>query len=205
MTDIETVQKHDLVHTIEDALARISHPLPVQLGPSGSEASQQVLIEALPSILVLHLKRFLYDTATNSMSKIRKPIQFTPELEIPLGTIFSHWFTPCLPGLRIPRGLIGPEIMAPVAGKSEEPVHYKLYGVLYHHGKSAGSGHYTVDVLRPNGDTRDSGNREAWLHIDDEAVSVTRNEEVFGRGSNELVDDRCVYMLFYYRTAPTQT
>ena len=30
---------------------------------------------------------------------------------------------------------VGPEMMAPVAGKSAEPVHYKLHGVLYHHGE----------------------------------------------------------------------
>jgi len=45
-----------------------------------------------------------------------------------------------------------------------EPPHYKLYGVLYHHGEPAGSGHYTVDVLRPNGDG-DTG--EVWQHIDE--------------------------------------
>jgi hypothetical protein len=89
-TDIETLQKHDSVHAIEDALARISHLQPVQLGPSGSsEASQQVLIEVLPPVLVLHLKRFLYDVAAGGIVKISKPVQFAPELEIPLGTIFS--------------------------------------------------------------------------------------------------------------------
>ncbi|KAH9987493.1 hypothetical protein BJV77DRAFT_1070467 [Russula vinacea] len=85
--------------------------------PSGfSEASQQVLIEALPPLLVLHFKRFLYDVDADGIVKISKHVQFGPELEIP------------------------PEMMAPVAGKSAEPVYYKLYGVLYHHGKSAGSG-----------------------------------------------------------------
>ena len=47
---------------------------------------------------------------------------------------------------------LGPEIMAPVAGQSPESVdslEYKLYGVLYHLGKSASSGHYPVVVLRP--------------------------------------------------------
>jgi ubiquitin carboxyl-terminal hydrolase 10 len=81
-----------------------------------------------------------------------------------------------------------------------EPVHYKLYGVLYYHGKSASSGHYTVDVLHRNGD---SGNGEAWLHIDDEVVSAVRPEDVFGSGEDERVDDRCAYMLFYCRIAPT--
>ena len=90
MTDIELLQKHDSVHAIEDALARISHPQPVELGPSGlSEASQQVLIEALPPVLVLHLKRFLYDVAADAINKINKAVQFAPELDIPLGTIFS--------------------------------------------------------------------------------------------------------------------
>jgi ubiquitin carboxyl-terminal hydrolase 10 len=89
--------------------------------------------------------------------------------------------------------------MAPAASTSAEPAHYKLYGVLYHHGESAGSGHYTVDVLHPNGDS-DSG--EGWLHIDDEAVSAVRHEDVF---EGYRVDDWCAYMLFYSRTAPTQT
>ena len=100
------------------------------------------------------------------------------------------------------RDMVGPEMMAPVAGKSAEPVYYKLYGVLYHHGKSAGSGHYTVDVLHTNGD---SGDEEVWLNFDDEVVSAMRHEDVFGGHDNEQVDDRCAYMLFYRRTAPTQT
>ena len=100
--------------------------------------------------------------------------------------------------LRILRGSVGPEIITPVASKSAEPVHYKLYGVLYHHGRSAGNGHYTVDVLNPNGD---SGSGEAWLHIDDEDVNAVRHEDVFGSHD----DERTAYMLFYCHTNPTQT
>jgi ubiquitin carboxyl-terminal hydrolase 10 len=92
--------------------------------------------------------------------------------------------------------------MEPAAGTSAQLAHYKLYGVLYHHGESAGSGHYTVDVLRKNGDG-DSG--EGWLHVDDEAVSAVRHEDVFGDHENERADDGCAYMLFYSRTAPAQT
>jgi ubiquitin carboxyl-terminal hydrolase 10 len=88
--------------------------------------------------------------------------------------------------------------MAPAASTSAEPAHYKLYGVLYHHGESAGSGHYTVDVLHPNGDS-DSG--EGWLHIDDEAVREVGHDDVFGGHDNERENDRCAYMLFYCRTA----
>ena len=52
-----------------------------------------MLIEALPPVLVLHLKRFLYDTTTRGVVKIGKSVQFTPELEIPLGTCLSFFFS----------------------------------------------------------------------------------------------------------------
>jgi hypothetical protein len=57
----------------------------VQVSASGlGNASQQVLIEVLPPVLVLHLNRVGYDTAAGGIMKIRRSIQFGPELEIPL-------------------------------------------------------------------------------------------------------------------------
>lgn len=199
VSDIETLRKDESVNTIEDALARISHPQLVERGPSDS-ASQQVLIEALPHVLVLQLQRSLYDA---NAVKISKPVKFGPVLKIQPGTIFSSRYSQ---GLRIIRGSVdgrlGPEIMAPVAGKSLESVDsldYKLCGVLYHHGKSARSGHYAVDVLHPD---RDSGG-ESWLHIDDEVVSPVLHDDVFGGHNDERGDLRCAYMLFYYRDTQT--
>ena len=62
----------------------------MQVGTSGlSNASQQVLIEALPPVLVLHLDRVRYDATAGGIMKIGKFIQLAPELEIPLGTIFT--------------------------------------------------------------------------------------------------------------------
>ena len=61
----------------------------MQVGQSSSsEASQQVHIEVFPSVLVLCLKRLVYNVAADGIAEINKPIQFEPELEIPLGTIF---------------------------------------------------------------------------------------------------------------------
>ena len=63
----------------------------MQDGPSGSsdsDVSQQMLIEALPPVLVLHFKRFRYDGAAGGVVKIGKPVQFSPELDIPFGTLF---------------------------------------------------------------------------------------------------------------------
>ena len=50
-----------------------------------NEATQEVLLEALPQILVLHLE---HDAVAEGRNMIRKPIQFDPELEIPFGTGF---------------------------------------------------------------------------------------------------------------------
>jgi hypothetical protein len=65
---------------------------------------------------------------------------------------------------------------------------------LYHHGESAGSGDYMVDVLHPN---RDSDTGEFWLHVDDETVSPMGHEDVFGEyGTERAADERCAYLIF---------
>jgi hypothetical protein len=66
--------------TVEGALAYISQPHPLQVGRSNvSDASQQVLHEALPPILDLHLECFLCDATVDCIVKINKPIQLAPE------------------------------------------------------------------------------------------------------------------------------
>ena len=93
--------------------------------------------------------------------------------------------------------------MAPSSGQLALPARYTLYGVLYHHGRSARGGHYTVDVFHPNAH---AGGGEGWLHIDDESVRTVRYEDVFGRhDSGRADDDPCAYLLFYCRTASTKT
>jgi ubiquitin carboxyl-terminal hydrolase 10 len=82
--------QREQVNTIADALAHLSHPQPVQITmPTRPgyvvDATQHVLIDALPPILVLHLKRFLYDTKVGDVVKIGKKVTFEPELVIPAG------------------------------------------------------------------------------------------------------------------------
>ena len=91
--------------------------------------------------------------------------------------------------------------MSPISGKSTDSALYKLYGVLYHHGKSIGSGHYTVDVLHSNGDTCIG---DSWMRIDDEVVSVVMHDDVFGDHDDARVDERCAYMLLYCHTSRNQ-
>ena len=109
------------------------------------------------------------------------------------------------------------DVMVPAAKKSQ-PVRYKLFGVLYHHGLSASGGHYTLDVLHPDrypssssGSASPSGtqsskspstpattSREGWVRIDDDVVMDVRPEDVFG-GGVERDETRCAYLLFYRR------
>lgn len=78
------------MNSIEDALRFISHPQHVQVssvtkGNAVVDATQHVLVDSLPPILVLHLKRFLYDTTAKGVVKIGKQVTFGPELDIPSG------------------------------------------------------------------------------------------------------------------------
>jgi ubiquitin carboxyl-terminal hydrolase 10 len=82
------------VHTIKDALQQLSQPQTVQVtSPTRAgqtvDAQQTVLIDALPPILVLHLKRFLYDTTVKDVVKVGKKVAFERELEIAPGEIHA--------------------------------------------------------------------------------------------------------------------
>ncbi|BFZ56109.1 hypothetical protein PYCC9005_003151 [Savitreella phatthalungensis] len=89
------------------------------------QATKQVFIETLPPVLILHLKRFLYDNVGGTQ-KSWKQVGYPLELEIPNEAISPSR-----------RGRLNTK--------------YRLLGVVYHHGLSASGGHYTVDVLRQDG------------------------------------------------------
>ncbi|KAF5344161.1 hypothetical protein D9756_011412 [Leucocoprinus leucothites] len=170
--------QRDAIHTIQDALTYITHPQPIQMTHPARpgvtiDASQRVLIDALPPVLVLHVKRFCYDTTVGGVVKVMKQVRFEPELEI------------------------GSDMMAPT-GKRPQPTRYRLFGAIYHHGHSASGGHYTLDVLHPN---RYPGAkiREGWVRIDDELVSDVRAEDVFDAWEKEKDEMRNAYLLFYRR------
>ncbi|CAG8727528.1 11083_t:CDS:2, partial [Acaulospora morrowiae] len=63
---------------------------------------------------------------------------------------------------------IPPELIAP-GRRPSTAVDYQLFGVVYHHGKSATGGHYTADILRDENE---------WLHIDDTTISSISADEV---------------------------
>ncbi|QSZ36873.1 hypothetical protein DSL72_006756 [Monilinia vaccinii-corymbosi] len=148
------------IHNIIDALKGLTHSEVLHgdfKSPKGPNvtATKQVFIETVPPVLILHLKRFQYDN-TGGTQKIWKKVGYPLELELPKEVfprnkrnVFAHDGYP----------------------------KYRLTGVVYHHGKNASGGHYTVDVRRQDG--------KEWVRLDDTVIKRVRSEEVAEGGSEE--------------------
>lgn len=149
------------INNIVDALKGLTHPETLHgnfnspKGP-GYSTTKQVTIETLPQVLILHLKRFQYDNSGGTQ-KIWKKIGYPLELELPK-EVFPQ---------RKRGGLLAHGILP----------RYCLIGVVYHHGKNASGGHYTVDVRRQDG-------RE-WIRLDDTVIRRVRSEDVAQRGAED--------------------
>jgi ubiquitin carboxyl-terminal hydrolase 10 len=150
------------VGNIIDALKGLTRPESMQgefqtARGQRSSATKQVFIETLPPVLILHLKRFHYDSTTKRAEKIWKKVGYPLELEIP-------------------------KEVFPVTTRNKYAAHgglprYRLTGVIYHHGKNANGGHYTVDIRRQDG--------KEWIRLDDTLIRRVRSEEVAEGGSEE--------------------
>lgn len=150
------------VHNIIDALRGLTKPENIQgdfnspRGPNVT-ATKQIFIETLPPVLILHLKRFQYDSVTGATQKIWKKVGYPLDLEIPREVFPAHRRNAMNAHGGLPK--------------------YRLMGVIYHHGKNASGGHYTVDVRRQDG-------RE-WIRMDDTVLRRVRSEDVAEAGGEE--------------------
>ncbi|KAJ3096305.1 hypothetical protein HDU97_006035 [Phlyctochytrium planicorne] len=118
----------DNVHHIEDALHNLIQPehldgIANSNGAGLVQATKQNLFEHLPPVLILHLKRFVYNSVGGTQ-KIRKHVAYSPILKIK------------------------PELLSPPSRSKTHTLQYSLFAVVYHHGKHAAGGHYTCDVHR---------------------------------------------------------
>lgn len=175
------IQPHS-VQTIEDALLNLTVPetIPGVFSPARNgpvDATKQVFIERTPPVLILHLKRFFYDEV-GGVQKNVKEVGYGDMLEV------------------------GGDMVSPTK-RLEGSVKYRLFGVVYHHGRYATGGHYTVDVLRQDG--------SSWVHFDDTMFTPVAQEHV-GRKANPHGHgamangsgsgpghDGLAYLLFYKR------
>ncbi|XP_013104013.2 putative mediator of RNA polymerase II transcription subunit 26 [Stomoxys calcitrans] len=94
-------------------------------GVTGSKSKQEVLawqqmnVEKLPPILILHLKWF--DYRSDGCTKILKKVEFPVDLKIDTKILASKKY-------------------------SQKQRAYRLFAVVYHDGKEASKGHYITDV-----------------------------------------------------------
>ncbi|KAK0671855.1 hypothetical protein QBC41DRAFT_46796 [Cercophora samala] len=150
------------IRNIIDALKGLTRPETLHgdfNSPHGKnvKATKQIFIESVPPVLILHLKRFQFDAeGQGGTVKIWKKIGYPLEFEFPQEVLSRSQRNSAV---------------------NEGAPRYKLTAVVYHHGKNASGGHYTVDVRRQDG-------RE-WIRIDDTVIRRVRSEDVAEGGAEE--------------------
>ncbi|XP_069595577.1 ubiquitin carboxyl-terminal hydrolase 10 [Ranitomeya imitator] len=116
------------IRTVQDALESLVARESVQGYTTKTkqevEVSRRVTLEELPPVLVLHLKRFVFEK-TGGCQKLVKNIEYPVDLEIS-------------------KDLFSPGVRSKIKGQKT----YRLFAVVYHHGNSATGGHYTTDVFQ---------------------------------------------------------
>ncbi|XP_014789899.1 ubiquitin carboxyl-terminal hydrolase 10-A [Octopus bimaculoides] len=126
------------------------------------EITKKVTLEELPPVLILHFKCFIYDK-NGGIQKVLKKIDYPIELDI------------------------SKELLSPV--RSRIPMaqrSYKLFAVIFHHGKNATGGHYTACVYHCGINN--------WILYDDGVVRQVSPTHVL-----KFVLNRIPYLLFYRR------
>ncbi|XP_075394130.1 ubiquitin carboxyl-terminal hydrolase 10 isoform X1 [Tenrec ecaudatus] len=119
----------DKIRTVQEALESLVARESVQGYTTKTkqevEISRRVTLEKLPPVLVLHLKRFVYEK-TGGCQKLVKSIDYPVDLEI------------------------SKDLLSPGVKNKNFKCHrtYRLFAVVYHHGDSATGGHYTTDVFQ---------------------------------------------------------
>uniref|UniRef100_A0A673MUR4 Ubiquitin carboxyl-terminal hydrolase n=1 Tax=Sinocyclocheilus rhinocerous TaxID=307959 RepID=A0A673MUR4_9TELE len=122
--DIQSEKIRTVQEALEILVARESVQGYTTKSKQEIEISRRVTLEELPPVLVLHLKRFVFEK-TGGCQKLVKNVDYPVDLEISKDLLS--------PGVR---------------GKTLKGQRtYRLFAVVYHHGNSATGGHYTTDVF----------------------------------------------------------
>jgi ubiquitin carboxyl-terminal hydrolase 10 len=151
------------VRNIVDALKGIPKPETIHGdfgSPHGKDVpgAKQLFLETLPSVLILHLKRFQFEGDGYGTVKIWKKVGYPLDLEIPREVLSRGRRNAAVTdGAGLPK--------------------YRLTAVVYHHGKHASGGHYTADVLRQD--------EREWIRLDDTNIRRVRSEDVAEGGAEE--------------------
>uniref|UniRef100_A0A4W5LPY8 Ubiquitin carboxyl-terminal hydrolase n=1 Tax=Hucho hucho TaxID=62062 RepID=A0A4W5LPY8_9TELE len=122
--DIQSEKIRTVQEALETLVARESVQGYTTKTKQEIEISRRVTLEELPPVMVLHLKRFVFEK-TGGCQKLIKNIDYPVDLEISKDLLSSGVRSKIFKGQRT----------------------YRLFAVVYHHGNSATGGHYTTDVF----------------------------------------------------------
>lgn len=137
---------HRHISSIEEALQSLSRPERIE----ESGITKYVTLSRLPMILIIQLKRFVFNQEHGRIEKVNKHIAYPEKLVLPRScyTMTSQH-----------------------AGSNPT---YRLTAVVYHHGRTAEGGHYTADVRKS------FKMDEHWQRINDASIQAVSLEAVLG-------------------------
>ena len=163
--------------TLEEALAGAFAEETIAVTAPGSRSSglkKRMLLDALPPVLVLQLKRFAFDPQRLQPIKICKPVEY------------PHTLT-------LPGAYLSPALRAAHCSQQEQGdgPRYALFAVVLHHGRTVTGGHYTAYCRGSQGAAAVRGGG-GWFVYDDERVEEA--SEAQARRNAEQA-----YLFFYVR------
>lgn len=137
------------------------------------DAHKTLRIEQIPTILVIHIKRFAYDAQSGQMAKIMTPMSFPRQLDLSPYTVLPPNST------TLPLG------------------RYELNAVVVHEGWRLDFGHYYT-LAREKGDAAKEAGWESrsgverWVQLNDHSVTSGISAEQV-----DLLASKGSYLLFY--------
>ena len=136
--------QHQNITSVRDALYHFTHKEQIYL--NDAKCYRRETLESLPPVLILHLKRFIFDDAAKSCQKLMKEIDFDVDMTI------------------------SDDMMSAIGTTLAAERRYHLFGVVYHHGSHATGGHYSAMVYHPYIQCWVNADDDKMTHLDDTAV-----------------------------------
>jgi ubiquitin carboxyl-terminal hydrolase 10 len=162
---------------------------------SPNQTTKQLQFEKLPPVLVISIKRFIFDEVRGVL-KSAKHIEISSKLEIPSESLSrnahldfhsTHAYASSSSSSsneEESEGKLSSKVYHLYAGNIDQlhPNFFYLL-VVQHHGKFSEGGHYTSDILHQS---------DQWYRFDDSSVTTIDEKLVTGEQK-----DRQPYILFY--------
>eukprot|EP01134_Creolimax_fragrantissima_P000206 CFRG0206T1 len=126
------------------------------------DATKWLLVDQVPSILTIHLKRF--EVKGMRMKKLMTHVDFPLDFDL---APFCNRSCTYPDGKPIP---------------ADKPIHYRLSGIVVHDGSSLGGGHYTACLRHYNHNEQES----TWSYVSDTTQSTMPQRKVLNKQASLL-------------------